>query len=123
MKLQLARVAKAEATVFVSRYRGDLPPVFVVEAGPDLEDRIALHEAELVAQGFDPEDSLIIILNDIPKPASILGVEGRGFIRTGPPLNAREWEKESIAMHAAQKSQASANGDETHAPCVDEAAL
>ncbi|HUX42732.1 MAG TPA: hypothetical protein VMV83_16310 [Rectinemataceae bacterium] len=78
MKLQLSRVRKAESSVFVSRYRRDLPPVLFIEDGPDVESRIAEYKAGLVAQGFDPEDPLIIILDDIPN---------------------------------------------THAPCVDEAAL
>jgi len=107
MKIQAARIARLDAETKKARFRDDFPPCFVVEAGPDLEDKIALRKAELADEGFDPEDALIVILHDVPKPPSIIGLKGRGFIRTGPPLNAQEWEKESVAMHEAQKSKLS----------------
>ncbi|HUX39127.1 MAG TPA: hypothetical protein VMV44_14600 [Rectinemataceae bacterium] len=67
MKIQAARIARLDALTKKTKYRDDLPPVLFIEDSPDVEDRIALYRAGLAAQGYDPEDPLVIILDDVPK--------------------------------------------------------
>jgi hypothetical protein len=81
------------------------------------EDGTFTEGARLVPQeeidAIRPEDLLLVLRPSPEGLPSVLGIEGHGFIRTGPKPLPEEWEAQSKAVHKAQAALT-----ETHSQSV-----